>query len=101
MARTLDEIIKDKNIVTHEQAERIEKKALAEATKYWGGKRANAGRKPKIACSPRTEQIKVSADTKEAIKYAYSVGVVISLDDVKLLQYVKEAGLTLDKLQQA
>jgi hypothetical protein len=43
----------------------------------------------------------VSDDTKEAINYAYSIGVVINLEDVKLLQYAKEHGLTLSKLQQA
>lgn len=101
MARTLDEILKDRNVVTQEQADRIEQNALAEAEKYWGGKRANAGRKAKIADSPRNKQIKVSDGVKIAIQYAYDNGIVISLDDIKLLKYAKETGITLDKLQQA
>lgn len=48
MARILDEILKDRNIVTQKQAEKIEKNALAEAETYWGGRRANAGRKAKL-----------------------------------------------------
>lgn len=101
MARTLDEILKDRTIFTQEQAERIEANALEEAEKYWGGKRAGAGRKPSINGCLRSKQVKVTEDTKEAIQYAYSIGIVINLDDVKLLKYVKDTGLTLDKLQQA
>lgn len=101
MARTLDEVLKDRKIVTQEQADRIEKNAIAEAEHYWGGKRANSGRKAKIADSPRNKQIKVSDGVKVAIQYAYANGIVISIDDIKLLQYAKETGITLDKLQHA
>ena len=101
MARTLDEILKDRNIVTQKQAEKIEKNALAEAETYWGGRRANAGRKAKIPGSPRNKQIKVSEGVKVAIQYAYDNGIIISIDDVKLLKLAKETGLTIDKLQQA
>lgn len=98
MARTLNEILKDRNIVTQEQAERIEKNALAEAKKYWGGKRANSGRKARIEGCPRTYQIKVDSGVKIAIQYAYNNGIVISLDDIKLLQQIKNSGVSLDKL---
>jgi len=96
MAKTLDEILKDRNFVTEEQAERIEKNALAEAETYWGGKRANAGRKAKITGSPRNKQIKVSDGVKVAIQYAYDNGIIITIDDIKLLKLAKETGLTID-----
>ena len=100
MARTLSEILNDRTIITQEQAERIEKNALAEAEKYWGGKRANAGRKAKIADSPRNKQIKVSDSVKIAIQYAYDNGIVINIEDMKLIKFARETGITLDKLQQ-
>lgn len=99
MAKTLDEILKNRNIVTQEQADRIEMNAMKEAEKYWGGKRAGAGKKPELAKFPRNKQIKVAEVTKEAILYAYSIGIAINLDDVKLIQYAKEHNLTLAKLQ--
>lgn len=100
--RTLDEILDDKRFFTAEQAIDIRKNADEESEKILhGGKRENAGKKPKIVGHPRNIVIKVSQDTKEAINYAYSVGVAINLDDVKLIQYAKEHGLTLSKLQQA
>ena len=43
----------------------------------------------------------IAYDTKEAVNYAYSVGIAINLEDVKLLQYIKEHGLTLANLKQA
>jgi hypothetical protein len=100
--RTLEEILDDRKFFTEEQAEQIRKHSDEEAIKILhGGKRDNAGRKPAIEGCSRNKVIKVSDDTKEAINYAYSIGVVINLEDVKLLQYAKEHGLTLSKLQQA
>lgn len=93
--RTTEDILNDRTFFTEEQAERIRRHSDEEA------KRILRGRKPAIEGSSRNKVIKVSDDTKEAINYAYSVGVVINLEDVKLLQYVKEHGLTLSKLQQA
>lgn len=101
MARTLDDILNDRTIFTQEQAERIAKNALAEAEKYWGGKRAGAGKKAQIAGSPRNVSIKVSQSTKEAIKYAYKAGIAINLDDIEMLKCIRERGLTLARLQQA
>ena len=60
-----------------------------------------AGRKPAIEGNSRNKVIKVSDDTKEAVNYAYSVGIAINLEDVKLLQYIKEHGLTLANFKQA
>lgn len=100
MARTLDDILKDRNIVTAEQAKRIECNALKEAEKYWGGKRAGAGKKAQITGSPRNTNMKVSQDVKEAIQYAYKVGIVVNLDAIKILQYIEERGLTLSMLKE-
>ena len=101
MARTLKQILNDRNIISQERADKIEAKALKEAQTYWGGKRAGAGRKAQVDGSPRNKQIKVSNGVKVAIQYAYANGIVISLEDIELLKYIKETGITLDKLQQA
>lgn len=99
--RTLDEILNDKRFFTKEQAQNIRNHSDKEAIEILhGGKRDNSGRKPAIEGCPRNKVIKVSDDTKEAIQYAYSIGVAINLEDIKLLQYVKEHGLTLSKLKQ-
>lgn len=98
---TTEDILNDRTLFTQEQADRIEANALKEAEKYWGGKRAGSGKKAQISGSPRNTNVKVSPDVKEAIQYAYKVGIVINLDDIKLLQYVKEHGLTLSSLQKA
>ena len=93
--RTTEDILNDRTLFSEEQANRIRTNVDKEVAKI------KAGRKPAIEGSSRNKVIKVSDDTKEAINYAYSIGVVINLEDVKLLQYAKEHGLTLSKLQQA
>jgi len=93
--RTTEDILNDRTFFTEEQANQIRANVAKEVAKI------KAGRKPAIEGCSRNKVIKVSDDTKEAIQYAYSVGVVINLEDVKLLQYAKEHGLTLSKLQQA
>ena len=99
--RTLEEILDDKKFFTEEQAEQVRKHSDEEAMMILhGGKRDKAGRKPAIEGNSRNRVIKVSDDTKEAVNYAYSVGIAINLEDVKLLQYIKEHGLTLANLKQ-
>lgn len=98
---TTEDILNDPRMFTKEQADSIRANVAKEVDKIRGGKRAGAGRKPSIAGCLRSKQVKVTEDTKEAIQYAYSIGVVINLADVELLKYVKEHGLTLEKLQQA
>lgn len=93
--RTTEDILNDRRFFSEEQANKIRTNVDKEVAKI------KAGRKPAIEGCSRNKVIKVSDDTKEAINYAYSVGVVINLEDVKLLQYAKEHGLTLSKLQQA
>lgn len=92
---TTEDILNDRTLFSEEQAIRIRTNVDKEVAKIL------RGRKPAIKGSSRNKVIKVSDDTKEAINYAYSIGVVINLEDVKLLQYAKEHGLTLSKLQQA
>ena len=93
--RTTEDILNDRRFFSEEQANKIRTNVDKEVAKI------KAGRKPAIEGCSRNKVIKVSDDTKEAINYAYSVGVVINLEDIKLLQYAKEHGLTLSKLQQA
>lgn len=93
--RTTEDILNDRRFFSEEQADKIRTNVNKEVAKI------RAGRKPAIEGCSRNKVIKVSDDTKEAINYAYSVGVVINLEDIKLLQYAKEHGLTLSKLQQA
>ncbi|MBQ7765071.1 hypothetical protein IJ384_06880 [bacterium] len=93
--RTTEDILNDRRFFSEEQADKIRTNVDKEVAKI------RAGRKPAIEGCSRNKVIKVSDDTKEAINYAYSVGVVINLEDIKLLQYAKEHGLTLSKLQQA
>lgn len=93
--RTTEDILNDRRFFSEEQANKIRTNVNKEVAKI------KAGRKPAIEGCSRNKVIKVSDDTKEAINYAYSVGVVINLEDIKLLQYAKEHGLTLSKLQQA
>lgn len=101
MARKLNEILNDRNIVTAEMAERIETSAMAEAQTYWGGKRAGAGRKAKQEGCPRNKQIKVSDGVKLALQYAYENGIILNIDDINILKYIRENSLTLDKLRHA
>ena len=91
--KTTEDILNDRTLFTQERADKIRANAAKEAAKI------KAGRKPAIEGSSRNKVIKVSEETKEAIRYAYSIGVVINLEDVKLLQYLKEQGLTLAKLR--
>ena len=93
--RTTEDILNDRRIFTQEQADRIRENVAKEVA------RIKAGKKPQIAGHSRNIAVKVSQATKEAINYAYSVGVVIDLEDVKILQYIKEHGLTLAKIKQA
>jgi hypothetical protein len=93
--RTTEDILNDRTLFTEERANKIRANVAKEVA------RIKAGRKPAIEGCSRNKVIKVSDDTKEAINYAYSIGVVINLEDVKFLQYAKEHGLTLSKLQQA
>lgn len=93
--RTTEDILNDRTLFTEEQANQVRTNVAKEVAKI------SAGRKPAIEGCSRNKVIKVSDDTKEAIQYAYSIGVVINLEDVMLLQYAKEHGLTLSKLQQA
>ena len=93
--RTTEDILNDRTLFSEEQANRIRTNVDKEVAKIL------RGRKPAIEGCSRNKVIKVSDDTKEAINYAYSIGAVINLEAVKLLQYAKKHGLTLSKLQQA
>lgn len=83
---TTDDILKDRNLFTVEQAESIEANALSEAKKYWGGKRAGAGRKAKGEYALNI-QIKVNAVELEFLKQARELGANLNLID--LTQYAK------------
>ena len=92
--KTTEDILNDRTLFTQERADKIRANVAKEVAKI------KAGRKPAIEGCSRNKVIKVSEDTKEAIQYASSIGVVISLEDVKLLQYIKEHGLTLANLRE-
>ena len=92
--RTTEDILNDRTILTEDEANTIRANVAKNVAKI------KAGRKPAIEGNSRNRVIKVSDDTKEAVNYAYSVGIAINLEDVKLLQYIKEHGLTLANLKQ-
>lgn len=91
---TTEDLLNDRTLFTETEASEIRANVAKEVAKI------RAGRKPAIEGNSRNKVIKVSDSTKEAINYAYSIGVVINLEDVKLLKYIKDNGLTLTKLQQ-
>lgn len=93
--RTTEDILNDRTMFTEDEANMIRANVEKNVAKI------NAGRKPAIEGNSRNRVIKVSDATKEAVNYAYSVGIAINLEDVKLLQYIKEHGLTLANLKQA
>ena len=93
--RTTEDILNDRTILTEYEANTIRANVAKNIAKI------KVGRKPAIEGNSRNRVIKVSDDTKEAVNYAYSVGIAINLEDVKLLQYIKEHGLTLANLKQA
>lgn len=93
--RTTEDILNDRTILTEDEANAIRTNVAKNVAKI------KAGRKPAIEGNSRNKVIKVSDDTKEAVNYAYSVGIAINLEDVKLLQYIKEHGLTLANFKQA
>ena len=93
--RTTEDILNDRTMFTEDEANMIRANVEKNVA------RIKAGRKPAIEGNSRNRVIKVSDDTKEAVNYAYSVGIAINLEDVKLLQYIKEHGLTLANLKQA
>ena len=93
--RTTEDILNDRTMLTEDEANTIRANVAKNVAKI------KAGRKPAIEGNSRNKVIKVSDDTKEAVNYAYSVGIAINLEDVKLLQYIKEHGLTLANLKQA
>ena len=92
--RTLEDILNDRTMFTEDEVNTINVNVAKNVAKI------KAGRKPAIEGNSRNRVIKVSDDTKEAINYAYSVGIAINLDDIKVLQYIREQGLTLNKLKQ-
>lgn len=92
--RTTEDILNDRTMLTEDEANTIRANVAKNVTKI------KAGRKPAIVGNSRNRVIKVSDDTKEAVNYAYSIGIAINLEDVKLLQYIKEHGLTLANLKQ-
>lgn len=92
--RTTEDILNDRTMFTEDEANMIRANVEKNVA------RIKAGRKPAIEGNSRNRVIKVSDDTKEAVNYAYSVGIAINLEDVKLLQYIKEHGLTLANLKQ-
>lgn len=92
--RTTEDILNDRTMFTEDEANMIRANVEKNVA------RIKAGRKPAIEGNSRNRVIKVSDDTKEAVNYAYSVGMAINLEDVKLLQYIKEHGLTLANLKQ-
>ena len=92
---TTEDILNDRTLISQERADKIRENVAGEVA------RIKAGKKPQIEGHSRNLAVKVSEDTKKAINYAYSVGVVINLEDIKILQYIKEHGLTLAKLKQA
>lgn len=93
--RTTEDILNDRTMLTEDEANAIRANVAKNVAKI------KAGRKPAIEGNSRNKVIKVSDDTKEAVNYAYSVGIAINLEDVKLLQYIKEHGLTLTNFKQA
>ncbi len=93
--RTTEDILNDRTMLTEDEANAIRANVAKNVAKI------KAGRKPAIEGNSRNKVIKVSDDTKEAVNYAYSVGIAINLEDVKLLQYIKEHGLTLANFKQA
>lgn len=93
--RTTEDILNDRTMFTEDEANMVRANVAKAVAKI------KAGRKPAIEGNSRNRVIKVSDDTKEAVNYAYSVGIAINLEDVKLLQYIKEHGLTLANLKQA
>lgn len=93
--RTTEDILNDRTMLTKDEANAIRANVAKNVAKI------KAGRKPAIEGNSRNKVIKVSDDTKEAVNYAYSVGIAINLEDVKLLQYIKEHGLTLANFKQA
>ena len=93
--RTTEDILNDRTMLTEDEANTIRANVAKNVAKI------KAGRKPAIEGNSRNKVIKVSDDTKEAVNYAYSVGIALNLEDVKLLQYIKEHGLTLANLKQA
>ena len=92
--RTTEDILNDRTMLTKDEANTIRANVAKNVAKI------KVGRKPAIVGNSRNRVIKVSDDTKEAVNYAYSVGIAINLEDVKLLQYIKEHGLTLANLKQ-
>ena len=92
--RTTEDLLNDRTLISQERADKIRENVAGEVA------RIKAGKKPQIAGHSRNIAVKVSQATKEAVNYAYSIGVVIDLEDVKILQYIKEHGLTLAKLKQ-
>lgn len=81
--KTTDDILKDRNLFTQEQAERIEVNSTKEALNYWGGKRENAGRKS----LGRDKQIRLNVIELEFIKQARELGANLNLID--LTQYAQ------------
>ena len=82
--KTTDDILNDRNLFSAEQAQLIENNAQNEAKKYWGGKRAGAGRKAKGEYALNI-QIKVNSVELEFLKQARELGTNLSLID--LTQY--------------
>lgn len=80
--KTTDDILKDTNLFSAEQAAQVEANALKEAKKYWGGKRAGAGRKAKGEYALNI-QVKVSSVELEFLKQARELGANLSLIDLK------------------
>ena len=66
--KTHDDLIKE--LLTPQEQAELKTSIDEEVAKYWGGKRAGAGRKPKDESNVLKFQVRVSAKEKEFLKYA-------------------------------
>ncbi len=66
--KTNDDLIKE--LLTPEEQADVYAEVEKEVAKYWGGKRANSGRKPKDSAKVLKFQVRVSEKEKEFLKYA-------------------------------
>lgn len=66
--KTNDELIKE--LLTPDEQAELYSSVEKEVAKYWGGKRANSGRKQKDIAKVLKFQVRVTSKEKEFLKYA-------------------------------
>ncbi len=96
-ARTIDEILNDRNFFSEHESQAIMRNVAKETKAYWGGKRTGAGRK-RLTKEVLSKPMRVSEREAKAVHLMRELKLEITALDLKFLSFAKEKKLDLRTL---